>query len=474
MAAGSLGAVAAIYLCMIVLNLGPLFGCTTRRLAPLLAARLHTPPAGFRRGWLAEQLAPPVGLCGLALTAADLTAGPLSTPSEDYGSAPKAGSRVAEIHTQPSNFRRGRIAPTPSENCGSAPRASGLEVETHASPAGFRRGKLSEQPALPTGLCGLALTATGLAAGSIATPSEDWGPAPKAKGIAAVIHASPAGYRRGKLAEQLALTGDCGSAPMASSLATENHKPTASSVCSTVNNGTELAARLHTPPAGFRRGWLAEQLAPPVGLCGLALTAADLTAGPLSTPSEDYGRGRIAPTPSENCGSAPRASGLEVETHASPAGFRRGKLSEQPALPTGLCGLALTATGLAAGSIATPSEDWGPAPKAKGIAAVIHASPAGYRRGKLAEQLALTGDCGSAPMASSLATENHKPTASSVCSTVNNGTERNLPDFLSFLYQPVDCSLCEGLGKTFRENPKDVKFIYKVPGVSSAALQPAV
>ncbi|KAK1899284.1 Adenylate kinase 2 mitochondrial [Dissostichus eleginoides] len=54
------------------------------------------------------------------------------------------------------------------------------------------------------------------------------------------------------------------------------------------------------------------------------------------------------------------------------------------------------------------------------------------------------------------------------------GTQRNLPDFLSFLYQPVDCSLCEGLGKIFRENPKDVKFIYKVPRVSSAALQPAV
>ncbi|KAI9527576.1 hypothetical protein NQZ68_028798 [Dissostichus eleginoides] len=74
-------------------------------------------------------------------------------------------------------------------------------------------------------------------------------------------------------------------------------------------------------------------------------------------------------------------------------------------------------------SISTPSEDWGPAPKAKGIAAEIHASPAGIRRGKLAEQLALPEDCGSAPMASSLATENHKPTASSVCSTVNNCTE---------------------------------------------------
>jgi len=97
------------------------------------AAELHTPPAGFRKGWLAEQLAPPAGLCGLALTAADLAAGPLPTPSGDYGSAPKAGSRVADIHTQPSNFRRGRIAPTPSENCGSAPRASGLAAEIHAS-----------------------------------------------------------------------------------------------------------------------------------------------------------------------------------------------------------------------------------------------------------------------------------------------------------------------------------------------------
>jgi len=183
MAAGSLGAVAAIYLCMIVLNLWPLFG-TTRRLAPLVEQRaedaslfapatwlnikhfghgrhviystffwhswqtlsntkkgqkrikenigllallclllsgdihpcpgpgiasidltaggppaeLHAPPAGFQRGWLAEQLAPPAGLCGLALTAADRAAGPLSTPSEDYVSAPKAGSRVAEIN----------------------------------------------------------------------------------------------------------------------------------------------------------------------------------------------------------------------------------------------------------------------------------------------------------------------------------------------------------------------------------------
>ncbi|KAI9529825.1 hypothetical protein NQZ68_008064 [Dissostichus eleginoides] len=65
----------------------------------------------------------------------------------------------------------------------------------------------------------------------------------------------------------------------------------------------------------------------------------------------------------------------------------------------------------------------GAAPKAKGIAAEIHASPAGFRRGKLAEHLALPEDCGSAPMASSLATENHKPTASSGCSTVNNYTE---------------------------------------------------
>ncbi|KAI9536797.1 hypothetical protein NQZ68_031105 [Dissostichus eleginoides] len=171
------------------------------------AAEIHTPPAGFRRGWLAEQLAPPAGLCGLALTAADLAAGPLPTPSEDCGSAPKAGSRVAEIHTQPYNFRRGRIAPTPSENCGSAPGASGLAAEIHASPAGFRRGKLAEQLTLPTGLCGLALTATGLAAGSISTPSEDCGSAPGASGLAAEIHASPAGFRRGKLAEQLSADG---------------------------------------------------------------------------------------------------------------------------------------------------------------------------------------------------------------------------------------------------------------------------
>ncbi|KAI9514550.1 hypothetical protein NQZ68_032191 [Dissostichus eleginoides] len=146
------------------------------------AAELHTPPAGFRRCWVAEQLAPQAVLCGLALMAADLAAHRRRTT----GAAPKAGSRVAEIHTQPSNFRRGRIAPTPSENCGSAPRASGLAAE---------------------------------------------------------IHAPPTGFRRGKLAEQLALPEDCGSAPIASSLATENHKPTASSVCSTVKNGTDVKPR---------------------------------------------------------------------------------------------------------------------------------------------------------------------------------------------------------------------------------------
>ncbi|KAI9516401.1 hypothetical protein NQZ68_015902 [Dissostichus eleginoides] len=65
------------------------------------AVELHTPSVGFRRGWLAEQIAPPAGLCGLALTAADLAAGPLPTPSEDYGSTPRAGGRAAEIHTPP-------------------------------------------------------------------------------------------------------------------------------------------------------------------------------------------------------------------------------------------------------------------------------------------------------------------------------------------------------------------------------------
>ncbi|KAI9542004.1 hypothetical protein NQZ68_025138 [Dissostichus eleginoides] len=93
------------------------------------AAELHTPSVGFRRGWLAEQLAPPAGLCGLALTAADLAAGPLPTPSEDYGSAPRASGLAVEIQTPPAGFRGGRIASTPSENCGYAPRASGLEAE---------------------------------------------------------------------------------------------------------------------------------------------------------------------------------------------------------------------------------------------------------------------------------------------------------------------------------------------------------
>ncbi|KAI9541386.1 hypothetical protein NQZ68_031042 [Dissostichus eleginoides] len=98
------------------------------------AAELHTPSVRFRRGWLAEQLAPPAGLCGLALTAADLAAGPLPTPSEDYGSAPRAGGRAAEIHTPPAGFRGGRIASTPSENCGSAPRGSSLAAEILSPP----------------------------------------------------------------------------------------------------------------------------------------------------------------------------------------------------------------------------------------------------------------------------------------------------------------------------------------------------
>ncbi|KAI9543532.1 hypothetical protein NQZ68_008579 [Dissostichus eleginoides] len=72
--------------------------------------------------------------------------------------------------------------------------------------SGFSACRLAKQLALPEDLCGLA----------------------------------PAGFRRGKLAEQLALPENCGSAPMASSLATENHKPTASSDCSTVNNGTKF------------------------------------------------------------------------------------------------------------------------------------------------------------------------------------------------------------------------------------------
>jgi len=126
MAAGSSGAVAAIYLCMIVLHLKPLCSYTTiyniyiiynigllALLCLLLsgdihpcpgpgvvsinlaaggpAAELHTPSVGFRRGWLAEQLAPPAGLCGLAPAAAGLAAGPLPTPPEDYGSTPRAG-----------------------------------------------------------------------------------------------------------------------------------------------------------------------------------------------------------------------------------------------------------------------------------------------------------------------------------------------------------------------------------------------
>ncbi|KAK5903654.1 hypothetical protein CgunFtcFv8_007414 [Champsocephalus gunnari] len=74
------------------------------------------------------------------------------------------------------------------------------------------------------------------------------------------------------------------------------------------------------------------------------------------------------------------------------------RLAEQLALPAGLCGLALTAAGLAAGPTSTPSEDWGPAPRAKNTAAENHASPAVFRRGRLAKQLALPEDlCGLAP-----------------------------------------------------------------------------
>ncbi|KAK5899934.1 hypothetical protein CesoFtcFv8_009359 [Champsocephalus esox] len=85
--------------------------------------------------------------------------------SEDCGSTPRPGIRVAEIHTQPSNSRRGRIAPTPPESCRSAPRAGGLAAEICASPAGFGRCGLAEQLALPTGLCVLELTATALQQG---------------------------------------------------------------------------------------------------------------------------------------------------------------------------------------------------------------------------------------------------------------------------------------------------------------------
>ncbi|KAI9532997.1 hypothetical protein NQZ68_027469 [Dissostichus eleginoides] len=158
------------------------------------AAELHAPSVGFRRGWLAERLAPPAGLCGLTLTAADLAAGPLPTPSEDYGSTPRAGGRAAEIHTPPDTTGHHRT--------------------------GFRRGRLAEQLALPAGLCGLALTAAGRAAGPTSTPSEDWGPAPRAKSTAAENHASPAGCTQGRLAKQLARPEDlCGLAPAAAGLA---------------------------------------------------------------------------------------------------------------------------------------------------------------------------------------------------------------------------------------------------------------
>ena len=98
------------------------------------AAELHTPSVGFRRGWLAEKLAPPAGLCGLAPTAAGLAAAPLPTPPEDYGYTPRAGGRAAKIHTLPAGFGVGRIASTPPENYGSAPRASGLAAEILAPP----------------------------------------------------------------------------------------------------------------------------------------------------------------------------------------------------------------------------------------------------------------------------------------------------------------------------------------------------
>ncbi|KAK5923199.1 hypothetical protein CgunFtcFv8_000191 [Champsocephalus gunnari] len=104
------------------------------------------------------------------------------------------------------------------------------------------------------------------------------------------------------------------------------------------------AAELHTPSVGFRIGRLAEQLALPVDLCGLALTAAGLTAGPTSTPSEDWG-----PTQ--------RAKSTAVENHASPAGCTRGRLAKQLARSEDLCGLAPAAAGLASGPTSTPSED---------------------------------------------------------------------------------------------------------------------
>ncbi|KAF3844498.1 hypothetical protein F7725_007661 [Dissostichus mawsoni] len=98
------------------------------------------------------------------------------------------------------------------------------------------------------------------------------------------------------------------------------------------------------------------------------------------------------------------SSGDPYTTGHHRTGFRRGRLAEQLALPAGLCGLALTAAGLAAGPTSTPSEDWGPAPRAKSTAAENHASPAGCTQGRLAKQLARPEDlCGLAPAAAGLA-----------------------------------------------------------------------
>ncbi|KAI9531523.1 hypothetical protein NQZ68_040184 [Dissostichus eleginoides] len=138
------------------------------------------------------------------------------------------------------------------------------------------------------------------------------------------------------------------------------------------------AAELHTPSAGSRRGWHQRVSA--------------RTAGPRRGLVAEQLQ-RMASTPSEDCGSAPMANGQAAEIHAPlditghhRTGFRGGRLAEQLALPAGLGGLALTAAGLAAGPTSTPSEDGGPAPKAKGIAAEIHELSAGFRRGRLPVQ----------------------------------------------------------------------------------------
>jgi len=178
MAAGSSGAVAAVYLCMVVLNLEPLFGYTTH-LAPLV--KQHT------------------GGTSLFAPATWLNI-------KHFGHGRHVNYSTFIWHS--------------------------WQTLQHKKGTQTKKG---EYWAIGCVSCSREI--------SISTPSEVWGPAPKTKGIAAEIHASPAGFRRGKLAEQLALPEDCGSAPMASSLATENHKPTASSVCSTVNNFTEVKPR---------------------------------------------------------------------------------------------------------------------------------------------------------------------------------------------------------------------------------------